>query len=114
MTAVVQIHVDHLKDVLAVPVQAIVQVGAETWVYSMKRGSPERRAVQLGVTNDRFVQMRGGLNFGDQVVLNPSAIADSTQAQRETPEEKERETAEPPADNTKPLDKAPAAADGLS
>ncbi len=86
MTAVVQIHVDRLEGILAVPVQAIVQVGNSTWCYVTQKGRPERRIVQLGATNDRFVEVCDGLEQGDQVVLNPSAIADSRQSKSESKE----------------------------
>ncbi len=113
MTAVVQIHVDHLRDVLAIPVQSIVQIGNSTWVYVQEKGHPARRAVELGVTNDRFVQIRNGLSFGDQVVLNPTAIADSTQTKRDLGMEQEK-SAEPADDQAEPIEETPAPADGLS
>ena len=113
MTAVVQIHVDHLRDVLAIPVQAIMQISNKTWVYVQEKGRPTRRAVELGVTNDRFVQIQNGLSLGDQVVLNPTAIADSAQTKRDLGMEQE-ESAEPADDQAEPIEETPASADGLS
>jgi RND family efflux transporter MFP subunit len=74
MTAVVEIHVDELKNVLALPVQAIVQRQRDTWAYVDNNGNIERRLLTLGKTNTKFVEIRKGLNDGDQVVLNPMAI----------------------------------------
>jgi HlyD family secretion protein len=74
MTAVVEIHVDRLKDVLSVPVQTIVQVEGENWCYVASENGPERRTVTLGPTNDKFVQIVDGLEEGARVVLNPMAI----------------------------------------
>ena len=75
MTAVVEIHVDHLKNILAVPVQAIVQEGKATWCYvACNDGKLERRDVKLGATNDRVVQVLSGIREGDSVVLNPGAL----------------------------------------
>ncbi|MDG2383835.1 MAG: efflux RND transporter periplasmic adaptor subunit [Pirellulaceae bacterium] len=76
MTAVVDIHVDHLRDIVAVPIQAILQVKDETWCYVHSQGVSERRFVDLGRTNDKFVEIKSGLRVGERVVLNPNAITD--------------------------------------
>jgi HlyD family secretion protein len=80
MTAVVEIHVDRLDDVLSVPVQAIVQVERENSCYVEGPGGVERRPVVLGRTNDKFVEILSGLSEGDRVVLNPMAIVDPAEA----------------------------------
>lgn len=74
MTAVAEIHIDYLSNVLSVPVQAIVQRGNNTWCYVAEAGRLRRQDVTLGQTNDKFVQVCDGLNQGDQLVLNPSAV----------------------------------------
>jgi multidrug efflux pump subunit AcrA (membrane-fusion protein) len=79
MTAVVEIHVDRLKDVVTVPVQAVVQIGKETACYVAGPTGPERRPVKLGRTNDKAVQILEGVVAGDRVVLNPMAIAEEAQ-----------------------------------
>ena len=76
MSAVVQIHIDRLKDVLTVPVQAIVQIKNDTWCYVDAERNVERRLIELGGTNDKFVEITEGLEEGDRVVLNPMAIVD--------------------------------------
>jgi HlyD family secretion protein len=77
MTAVAEIHVDRLENVLAVPVQAIVQVGKESACYvAEKDAMPQRRVVKLGRTNDKLVQILDGVGPGQRVVLNPMAIAE--------------------------------------
>lgn len=81
MTAVVEMHLDHLTDVLSVPVQAIVQQRDETWCYVSDRGRIQRRDVRLGKTNDKLVQVCAGLQAGDQVILNPSAVPDTKRGQ---------------------------------
>ncbi len=83
MTAVVEIDVDRLENVLTVPVQAIVQRKKETSCFVEAEGSPERRVVKLGRTNDKFVEVVEGLNPGDRVVLNPMAILDETEKSAE-------------------------------
>jgi multidrug efflux pump subunit AcrA (membrane-fusion protein) len=78
MTAVVQIHVDRLENVLTIPVQAIVQIENETWCYVDAGPNVERRMIKLGGTNDKFVEITEGLEEGDRVVLNPMAIVDES------------------------------------
>lgn len=79
MTAVAEIHVDRLEDVLSVPVQAVVQIGRQTWCYIDNAGRVERRDIELGRTNDKFVEILKGLDEGMRVVLNPMAIIDEAE-----------------------------------
>ena len=75
MTAVVEIHVDELQDVLAVPVQAVVQEQKSTFVY-VQRNGPERQEIEVGGTNDKLVEVTAGLSEGDLVVLNPMDVTE--------------------------------------
>lgn len=84
MTAVAEIHVDRLIDVVSVPVQAVVQEDNETWLYVKKGEAAERVDVELGKNNDQFVHIKTGLNSGDEIVLNPMDIY--TQEQRQARE----------------------------
>ena len=79
MSATVDIHVERVKDVLSVPVQAIVQVGEDNRCYVDASGSVELRMVTLGKTNDKFVEIREGLEEGDRVVLNPMSLVEESQ-----------------------------------
>lgn len=99
MTAVVEIKVDRLRNVLSVPVQAIVQVGSANWCYVKTPGGVERRSIDLGRTNDKFVEIRDGLEDGDRVVLNPMAIVDERELQREEEEAKTENAVEGLADD---------------
>ncbi|TVS19237.1 MAG: efflux RND transporter periplasmic adaptor subunit [Planctomycetaceae bacterium] len=83
MTAVVEIHVDRLEDVISIPVQAIVQVQNQTWCYVEQQGLPVRRPLRLGRSNDKFVHIVEGLEEGERVVLNPMAIFDETRQRDE-------------------------------
>ncbi|QEG20642.1 efflux RND transporter periplasmic adaptor subunit [Mariniblastus fucicola] len=75
MTAVSEIHIDRLEDVVSVPVQAVVQVNDSTWCYVDNGDGIEKRFVQLGRNNDKFVQIVDGLESDDRAVLNPMVIA---------------------------------------
>ena len=83
MTAVVEIDVGHLNDVLLAPVEAVVQIDGHDWCYLEEHGDIERRLVTLGGTNDQFVEIQSGLKEGDRVLLAPQTILDDAQ-QRES------------------------------
>lgn len=76
LTAVVDIHVDYIENVLRVPVQALVQIKDSTWCYVQSGQGIQRVDVRVGRTNDKFVEIHEGLQEGDRVVLNPMAILD--------------------------------------
>jgi HlyD family secretion protein len=93
MTAVVQIDVDRLEDVLSVPVQAIVQRANNNWLYVQENGKLARRPVTLGKTNDKFVHVLEGVQENESVVLNPDSIIEEQEA-REKEKMGEREANE--------------------
>ena len=74
MTSVVEIHVDRATDIVSVPVQAIVQVGKKTWCYVDEGNRVTQQDVELGRSNDKFVELVSGVEAGQLVVLNPMAI----------------------------------------
>ena len=86
MSAVVEIHVARLTGVLSVPVQAIVQRRHETWCYVGASGAVERRAVVLGRTNEKFVEVQSGVVAGESIVLNPTAVLEDQDSKRATRE----------------------------
>jgi len=71
MSVKAEILVAELPDVLRVPVQAVAgAMGRPTvWVYA--EGKASERRVELGWSNDRFVEVTQGLAAGDQVLLAP-------------------------------------------
>jgi RND family efflux transporter MFP subunit len=84
MTAVAEIHVDRIEDVLTVPVQAVVQRDRENWCYVDAGRGLERRTLKLGRSNDKFVHVTEGLAPGDRVVLNPMSVLDETRDKEES------------------------------
>ena len=76
MTAVVNMHVDRVEGVLAVPVQAIIQADQETWCYVAAENGVERRDIKIGRSNDKFVHIREGVSEGQKIVLNSMDIFD--------------------------------------
>jgi multidrug efflux pump subunit AcrA (membrane-fusion protein) len=78
MTAEVTITVDTAKEaVLTVPVQAVMagaEMGAKREVFVKTPAGYDRREVKLGLYNERVVEIREGLQEGEEVVLNPKVL----------------------------------------
>lgn len=89
MSAEVTIHVeDTVKDVLAVPVQAIIggaESGRSRKVLVMTSNGPEEREIQIGISNEKNAEIRSGIDVGEQVILNPKLIlGDKAKTREET------------------------------
>ncbi len=71
VTAEVEIIVADFKDVIAVPVAAVMEKRGEYLCAVRKGDSIERRVVKLGLGNDKLVNITEGLEDGDALILNP-------------------------------------------
>jgi len=71
MSAKVEILVDRLEDVLYVPVQAVVPTEEGHVCYVLRGRRAEPVPVQIGQFNDEFIEIRQGLQEGQQVLLHP-------------------------------------------
>ncbi len=69
MSAKVEILVDHLSDVVYVPVQAVSPDAGEQVCYVATAFKPERRVVAVGQFNDEFIEIKKGLKEGERVLL---------------------------------------------
>ncbi len=81
MTAEVEIEINRLDDVLAVPVQAVVQKGDQSFCYTVGSAGFVPHQVALGDTNDVLIEVKEGLNPGDRVVLNPRLVVPEAREQ---------------------------------
>jgi HlyD family secretion protein len=71
MSCAVEILVEEIPDTLYVPVQSVFRSGEETLCFVARAGAqPERRAVQIGRYNEKWVQMLEGLAEGEEVLLS--------------------------------------------
>ncbi|MEZ6059717.1 MAG: efflux RND transporter periplasmic adaptor subunit [Planctomycetaceae bacterium] len=75
MTAEVEILVDNLTDVLAVPVQAIAEHRHKHFAYVQTENGYERRDVEVGQTNNRLIVINAGIEAGDVVALDARSRA---------------------------------------
>ena len=87
MTAKVTILVDDVSDALSVPVSAIVQQRGQFFCWVETPQGPKRRSLQLGVTNDKLIQIVDGVKEGEKVYRNPRAV--SEEAREEPPFEEQ-------------------------
>lgn len=77
MTADVKIHVETRKNVLKLPIEAVVKEKGKTFVNKLTYNPPgqgpatTRAEIQPGVRNDRDQEILGGLSEGDAVLIKP-------------------------------------------
>jgi HlyD family secretion protein len=69
VTARVEILIDNVDDALAVPVQAVVTKQGRRFVFRGSGLNPEPVQVELGRSNDEYVEILKGLAQGDRVHL---------------------------------------------
>ena len=66
----VEIILDQLKDVLYVPVQAVVDVNGRNVCYLLdEEGNLISREVEVGAFNNNYIEIKSGLAEGDKVSL---------------------------------------------
>lgn len=73
MTAEVKILAKQLPDVLLVPVQAVAELEGQHYSYVVNGKGVERRPVKVGENNEKYVEVREGLEEGEQVALDARA-----------------------------------------
>lgn len=76
MSAEVEIMMVSHENVLMLPLSTIVESedGLSCWVQA--KGGTEKRLVQVGESDEMFVEVKSGLEEGEQVVLNPARSTD--------------------------------------
>jgi len=74
MTAEVEILVADLKDVVTLPVAAVVEQRSKFYCWVKTAEKFERRPLVLGLSNDKFVEVKDGVAAGEEVVLNPRTV----------------------------------------
>ena len=82
MTAKVEILITNLQNVVYVPAQS-VDVWEDRHVCYVRQGNNNcRRTVELGENNDEFVEIRQGLQAGEQVLLQSPIKNDAEDADK--------------------------------
>lgn len=70
MTAEVRMMVNNLPDVLMVPVQGVTEKEGAHYTYVVAKSGIERRQVEVGENNDKYVEIKSGLAEGAQIALD--------------------------------------------
>jgi multidrug efflux pump subunit AcrA (membrane-fusion protein) len=71
MSAKVEILVDHLNDVVYVPIQAVAPSEGKQVCYVVHGLKSVQREVEIGQFNDEFIEIKKGLKEGEKVLLRP-------------------------------------------
>ncbi len=79
MSAVVDVVLANYIDVVKIPVAAIVDIDQNYYCWVQNDLGVQRRAIDLGDSNDEFTVVTSGLQEGEQVILNPLAHIDEAQ-----------------------------------
>jgi HlyD family secretion protein len=75
MTAEVKIHVRTIPDTLMVPVQAVTEYEGKAVCYVKRGRGLERVNVEVGDSNDQYIQVLAGVGDGDEVALDARSRA---------------------------------------
>jgi len=78
MSTKVEVLVEQLEDVLIVPIQVVARRDGKKVCYCLTSKGSEPREVQTGAFNDTFVQIIDGLEVGDEVLLNPPLVTETS------------------------------------
>src|SRR5687767_5303314 len=79
MSSEVTVKIDERKNVLRLPVQAVLESGGKKFCYIRKGESIEKKAVKTGLNNYKFVEVLedgSEVKEGDVIVLNARAYAE--------------------------------------
>jgi len=78
MTAVSEILVDSIPDVVTVPLHAVVKHDEKTYVIVRDEANrPHARSVELGQNNDTKVSIQSGLSEGESIAMNAQELAEA-------------------------------------
>ncbi|MBI5383273.1 MAG: efflux RND transporter periplasmic adaptor subunit [Verrucomicrobia bacterium] len=99
MSCKVEILVDHLEDVLYVPIQSIFSDDSKRYCYVVRGRRQTKREVEVGLFNDEFIVIKKGLKEGERVALRlPEGQAQPAGAAKPSTESKpEPKPSAPPA-----------------
>lgn len=80
ITARVDVLIAELQDVIKVPLQAVVGIGDRQFCFVEKAGKLNPVAVDVGLFDNDFVQITGGLEAGDLISLTPPRASELPKA----------------------------------
>ncbi|HPS55834.1 MAG TPA: efflux RND transporter periplasmic adaptor subunit [Sedimentisphaerales bacterium] len=78
MTSKVEVIIQQLKNVISVPIQAVINHQGQKICFILENNRPSMRNVETGQFNDNFVEIKNGININDVVLLNPPRLDESS------------------------------------
>ena len=102
ISARAEIVVTNLTDVLTVPMQAVTTIKGQPSCLVKKEGGVTSVPVDVGLYNERFIEIKSGLEEGDEVLLSALASSDSIDLSGSIANEEAAESTNrtPPASST--------------
>ncbi len=79
MSAEIEVILAVHENVITIPVAAVVETEEGDFCWVQTPDGPVRRVLELGDSNDVFVEVKAGLNEGEDVVLNPTALIEEAE-----------------------------------
>ncbi|MFK8115447.1 MAG: efflux RND transporter periplasmic adaptor subunit [Rubripirellula sp.] len=93
MSAEVDVILAVHENILTIPVAAVVETEEGEFCWVQSQDGPQRRVLELGDSNDVFIEIVAGLNEGEEVILNPTALVEEAENDaRATLAQRQRET----------------------
>lgn len=84
MNGSVDISVETVPDVIAMPVEALIEEGGTNYAYVVRDGRAYRTAIEIGQFTDTLVEVTSGLAEGDQVIVSGvSELSDGARVRAE-------------------------------
>ena len=71
VSARAEIVITNLEDVLTIPIQCVTTVKGKQVCYVKGLGGPQLVEVEIGLFNNKFIEIKSGLEPGDRVLLAP-------------------------------------------
>jgi hypothetical protein len=62
-----------------IPVAAVVETEDGVFCWVEGELEPEKRLIELGDSNDVFIEVLAGLKEGEEVILNPTALLEEAE-----------------------------------
>ncbi|MGJ8697053.1 MAG: HlyD family efflux transporter periplasmic adaptor subunit [Verrucomicrobiaceae bacterium] len=90
VSAKAEIIIEELSNVLTVPIQAVTTVDGKQLCYRSNGGEPEPITVEIGKFNTKYIEIKSGLEEGQEIMLNPpldTRINLTGETATDTPEE---------------------------
>ncbi len=74
MSAEIEVILAVHEDVLLIPVAAVIETDQGDYCWVAGQDNPVKKEIQLGDSNDVFIEVLSGLREGEQVILNPAVL----------------------------------------